>query len=726
MARSFSSAEARQLIAEHTALQSELSGAIGRIEEMQAVVRSAVEAYRSEKALDLLREIPIEEVNRNKLGLRVKALRESGICTMADAATASPRRLTAVRGISAEGARTIQQIASDYQKEAQKGVRLRLNADTRTRETSAIVRTIAVRRAAAPLQEDCAQLVQQYGGKIARWTAELRPGTGGLRWFFTGKENKQRAEAAFQELVRLREGEYWQRAQAVLSALRAAECTDLQSAWEDFARHSIDYTAVIEQIDPDLLGEESAAYGLPEELAQAVEAHSIDLNGHDCQLRRYQLWGVWYILHQKRVILGDEMGLGKTVQAIAAMVALKNDGETHFLVVCPASVLPNWCREIGEKSDLQPVKLHGPDRDEALEQWWTGGGVAVTTYETSRSLDLPEDLSLGMLVVDEAHYIKNPQAKRSRSVRALCGRSERILFMTGTALENNVQEMLSLIRILRPEIADRAKRVAMLITAPAFRREIAEVYYRRKREDVLTELPDLIEKREWCELGPVEETAYEQALLRGNPMAARRVSWNVEDLRRSSKACRMLEIIEDAAADGRKVLVFSFFLDTLAKVAALLGEQCMEPITGSVPVQRRQEILDEFEKAPAGTVLAAQIQAGGTGLNIQAASVVILCEPQLKPSTENQAISRAYRMGQSRNVLVYRLLCEDTIDERITRLLARKQRAFDAFADESEAARQEAEIDETSLRALLEEEAARIRQKHTASPVSLQEDVPRP
>ena len=99
----------------------------------------------------------------------------------------------------------------------------------------------------------------------------------------------------------------------------------------------------------------------------------------------------------------------------------------------------------------------------------------------------------------------------------------------------------------------------------------------------------------------------------------------------------------------------------------------MEPIDGSVPPQKRQQIIDDFDNAEPGTVLVSQIQSGGTGLNIQTASVVIICEPQFKPSIENQAISRAYRMGQSRNVLVYRLLCEDTVDEKITEILERKK-----------------------------------------------------
>ena len=98
---------------------------------------------------------------------------------------------------------------------------------------------------------------------------------------------------------------------------------------------------------------------------------------------------------------------------------------------------------------------------------------------------------------------------------------------------------------------------------------------------------------------------------------------------------RMLEIIEEAKSEGRKVIVFSFFLDTIAKIQRYLGSRCIGPINGSVPPQRRQEIIDSFDNAEPGTVLVAQIQSGGTGLNIQSASVVVICEPQFKPSTEN-------------------------------------------------------------------------------------------
>ena len=182
-------------------------------------------------------------------------------------------------------------------------------------------------------------------------------------------------------------------------------------------------------------------------------------------------------------------------------------------------------------------------------------------------------------------------------------------------------------------------------------------------------------------------------------------------MQQSSKATRMMELIREAEEEGRKIIVFSFFLDTIQKVTALLGDRCYGPINGSVSPQRRQEIVDAFNEAPAGSVLAAQIQAGGTGPNIQSASVVIICEPQFKPSIENQAISRAYRMGQTRNVLVYRLLCDETVDEKITQRLESKQEIFDAFADESVAADESMELDEQGFGNIIQEEIDRINAK---------------
>src|SRR5699024_8516260 len=151
-----------------------------------------------------------------------------------------------------------------------------------------------------------------------------------------------------------------------------------------------------------------------------------------------------------------------------------------------------------------------------------------------------DSFKFAMLVVDEAHYIKNSDAQRTVRVKNLAEHTDRLLFLTGTALENRVDEMISLISILRPDIASQLHGMASLSSAPQFREAIAPVYYRRKQEDVLRELPEKTESEEWCTLSAEEETIYEQAVLAKQYNETRRVSWNVEDLRTSSKAKRML------------------------------------------------------------------------------------------------------------------------------------------------------------------------------------------
>ena len=422
--------------------------------------------------------------------------------------------------------------------------------------------------------------------------------------------------------------------------------------------------------------------GLSEELLAEIEAHPIDLQYMKATLRGYQTFGVKYAVHQKRTLLGDEMGLGKTIQAIATMASLKAQGKNHFMVVCPASVLINWVREIEKFSTLSVTKVHGAD-EESLRAWRGNGDVAVTTYESISRFDLPEKFTFDMLVVDEAHYVKNPKAQRTVAMMKLLNKTENVLYMSGTPLVNRVDEMCFLVNCLQPETAKQLESVKNISTAQQFRQELAPVYLRRVREDVLKELPDLIEKEQWCNLNSTEKSIYRDAVLSGNLMAIRQVSWQVDAIKDSTKAMRLCEICEDAKEQGGKIIVFSFFRNTLDKVRQLLGDRCSETISGDISPVRRQEIVDEFNAAPAGAVLVSQVQAGGTGLNIQSASVVVFCEPQLTPAIENQAILRAYRMGQTSDVLVHRLLADDTIDERMLEILSTKQREFDSFADES-------------------------------------------
>jgi SNF2 family DNA or RNA helicase len=187
---------------------------------------------------------------------------------------------------------------------------------------------------------------------------------------------------------------------------------------------------------------------------------------------------------------------------------------------------------------------------------------------------------------------------------------------------------------------------------------------------------------------------------------------------KSAKLGRLREIVEEAGENGQRTVVFSYFRDVLDVVRDALaaepggGAPVFGPLTGSVPPGRRQRIVDDFAATPGPAVLLAQIQAAGVGLNMQAASVVVLCEPQIKPTLEHQAVARAHRMGQVRPVGVHRLLATGGVDERLVRMLERKTRLFDAYARRSavaEATPDAVDVSDTELaRRIVEEEQARL------------------
>ena len=712
MKRTFSFADVKRISLRHQEIKSIISEICQIDKKYRKNVEKAADEYINSEIIRLLKDIPVDELNKDKLGIRVKALRDEGIVNYGEIFVLSASRLEDIRGISGEAACLIKEIVDKVAKEVKKDVKLNLSIDKKTGFTNKIVLAISQYHRAKELAGEGRKLFDNYNTNIDNAINDISLAKGFFHWLFLSVDKKQRAVNAYNFLIKTVDGEYGEKSNELLEKKSELECFSIYNAWSEFEKQSIKYINTVEDIVPGLLGNNDNVYGLPKDLANEVLGEEFNSEGLLCELRKYQEWGVRYILHQGRVLLGDEMGLGKTIQAIASMVSLKNNNATHFLVICPASVIINWCREIEKFSKLRVVKVHSALRELAVEDWINNGGVAVTNYESTSYFNLPESFCYDMLVVDEAHYIKNPETKRASNTRLLAESAKYLLFMTGTAIENRVNEMINLIDILQPKIAKKLQGITMLASAPKFRKEIASVYYRRKREDVLTELPDLLENEEWCRMGIEEEIEYENAVLYKNYQKARRVSWNVADLNYSSKANRMLEIIEEAKDEGRKVIIFSFYLDTIDKITKLLGNRCSEAINGSLPPTRRQEIIDEFNNAPAGQVLPAQIIAGGTGLNIQSASVVIICEPQLKPSIEKQAISRAYHMGQVRNVLVYRLLCENTIDERIIELLEKKQGIFDSFADKSVAANMDKlEVDNQVFNDIMQKEIERINKK---------------
>jgi SNF2 family DNA or RNA helicase len=357
-----------------------------------------------------------------------------------------------------------------------------------------------------------------------------------------------------------------------------------------------------------------------------------------------------------------------------------------------------------------------------MNTWLSDGGVAITTYEYTANIALDRELDL--LVVDEAHYVKNPSAGRTQRVAALTGQAKRVLMMTGTPIENTATEFIDLITMVDPHLGNGLVRRTVVVNPTDFRRRVSPIYLRRNAVDVLEELPERIDVNEWREMTSDDLQHYRRALQDGNFMAIRRAAFNAAPLGKSAKMNRLLEIVDEAQSAGHKVIVYSYFLDVLQFVATGLGARAYGPLTGSMSPFARQDLVDTFTQAPAGSVLVSQIVAGGIGLNIQSASIIVLCEPQLKPSMENQAIARAHRMGQLNKVQVYRLLNPDSIDERIEEILAGKNTVFSQYARESDlASMAETAIDSRGATKLIESERV-LRGVTGATPLVVGDDVP--
>ncbi len=675
-------------------------------------VKNKAYLWQNEEVIELLSTISVDELKKYKKGFRINSLKENGIRTIKDVLNADIIGLKQIYGISQNMAYDMDNIAQKIKQDTRRNIRLKLNADNKTKRSTQLLYAVYCYDKHKKAIEQALELKNEYYGEIKKAHEYCLKNGDALTWITSDKHKKEDIFNYSYILLSEQTDGYITRVNHFFNKKIFARKSNITNKiiWKYFEENSAHVFAILDDLCPGLFGNQDTYYGLPEELAKQVEEQDFFPDGLLVDLRRYQEWGVKYILHQGKVLLGDEMGLGKTIQAIATMVSLRNVGADHFLVVCPAAVLTNWCREIKKHSRLHAIEIHGPSKQKAISEWWSHGGVGVTTYETTKFFKMDDQTIFDLLVVDEAHYIKNPAAKRTLNVIELGKHAKRELYLTGTALENKVDEMVELIGQLNPYVSYSVSDLTYLSDAQAFREKVAPVYYRRKREDVLTELPEKIEVDAWCTMTKEEKSIYENLLLnRSKYPQLRQLSWNVGDLKKSSKAERLKMIVNEAKDDGRKIIVFSFFLDVIEAIRSFLGPICLQPITGNVSSDNRQRIIDQFEKAPAGTVLIGQISAAGTGLNIQTASVVVIAEPQFKPSDENQAIARAYRMGQTRKVLVYHLLCQNSIDERIKDMLDEKQKQFDAFADKSVAA--EVEIKNKDAKNILQKEIDRITMK---------------
>ena len=438
-------------------------------------------------------------------------------------------------------------------------------------------------------------------------------------------------------------------------------------------------------------------------------------------LRPYQRDGVSWLYLLARLgrggCLADDMGLGKTLQVIALMLLLRRDGATgrHLLVV-PASLIANWSAELARFApDLRVFVAHPsatPSKVLASEEPPDLGDadVVITSYGTATRMPWARVASWHLLVLDEAQAVKNPAALQTRAVKAF--RATCRIALTGTPIENRLSDLFSLFDVVAPgllgtqadfrRLADRLAERAHDAYRPL--RELCRPYIlRRMKTDptVIADLPDKTEVKAWCPLTRVQAVLYQQAvddlaerLADAEGMARRGLVlasllrlkqicnhpshwlgdgvWAPAD---SGKLGRLRQIAETVAERQDKVLVFTQFRQVIEPLAAYLsGIFGRDGLTlhGGTPVRQRKARVDAFQDDEDIPFMVLSLKAGGTGLNLTAAAHVVHFDRWWNPAVENQATDRAFRIGQTRNVMVHKLICRGTVEERIDALIESK------------------------------------------------------
>ena len=429
-------------------------------------------------------------------------------------------------------------------------------------------------------------------------------------------------------------------------------------------------------------------------------------------LRAYQQQGVSWLRFLKEAglggILADDMGLGKTLQTICVLGA-------RSLVVCPTSVLPNWAAELKRfRPSLKVSVYHGPGRalDEAAD-------VTITTYSILR-LDAAvlSGRTWEAVVLDEAQAIKNPESQVARAAFGL--KANLRLALSGTPLENRLEELWSLMHFTNPGLLGGRRefndKVAQPISegqpeaAERLRRRIRPFVLRRLKREVAPELPPRTEAVMHVALDERERGVYDsvmaatrkevvtllneggsvlkalEALLRLRQAACHSALVPGQQAASSSKVQTLVEALDTAVSDGHKALVFSQWTSLLDLIEGPLKQAgiAFERLDGTTT--NRGEITTRFQTAEGAPVLLMSLKAGGTGLNLTAADHVFLMDPWWNPAVEAQAADRAHRIGQERPVMVYRLVSQGTVEERILGLQEKKRAIFEAALSEASAA----------------------------------------
>lgn len=444
--------------------------------------------------------------------------------------------------------------------------------------------------------------------------------------------------------------------------------------------------------------------------------------GLRAELRPYQRVGYGWLRFVARLGLGgclaDDMGLGKTIQVIALLLDLKRDGpRSASLLVAPASLIANWKVELEKFApSIAYAVVHpsetgangetiGPDAADSVD-------LVITTYGMLTRTAWLKKRRWRLAILDEAQAIKNSGTKQTRAAKELEAGSR--IAMTGTPIENRLSDLWSLFDFLNPGLLGSAKEFSAYVKrlqnaeAPSFQplRTLTTPYIlRRLKTDkrVIADLPDKTEVNAYCSLSKLQAALYQRAVdelaealetadqgiqrkgivlaqltrlkqICNHPAQATGATDYAPD--RSGKFRRLAEIVEEIASRQEKVLIFTQFREITGPLADFLASLFGRPglvLHGGTAVKKRRELVDRFQREDGPPFFVLSLKAGGTGLNLTAASHVIHFDRWWNPAVEDQATDRAFRIGQKKNVLAHKFVCRGTVEERIDEMIAEKR-----------------------------------------------------
>jgi SNF2 family DNA or RNA helicase len=473
-------------------------------------------------------------------------------------------------------------------------------------------------------------------------------------------------------------------------------------------------------------GDSKKAKKLRDRIKQFEGIPTRDLpKGLNAELRPYQREGFDFLCHLYNMrlggILADDMGLGKTLQTLIFLMWLKHlkkRGKSNpSLVICPASVMHNWRREVEKfTTDMSVLVLESGTARHRMRKHIPDHDIVVTNYSLlRRDLEDLQKYKFDAVILDEAQFIKNPGAQVTQSVKQLKCKTR--LALTGTPLENRLLDLWSITDFVQPNYlgdekhfhetydpsgGDGEEAVAnRRIARKRLSSRLRPILLRRLKTEVAKDLPDRIEQRHDCELGTDQrklylaelrrsrDTVMETIQTKGVAKSRMQVLAALTRLRQicchpslvgnnsaSGKTEALFDLLEPLVAQGEKVLVFSQFVQMLKILEKDCGtrEISTHMLTGAT--KNRQDVVNAFQESEGAGVFLLSLRAAGTGLNLTTASYVVLYDPWWNPAVEAQAIDRTHRIGQTKTVNAYKLIAPGTVEEKIWNLQQSKQQTI--------------------------------------------------